>query len=377
MEQVSFVSLQQCHGYSSRRSCIIIHLFVYLCKFKTGDSFVLISAAIVGASGYSGVELIRILSAHPDVEIKIAMAGKSAGEMVESLYPDLAKRVHHVLEPVDPARFKGMDVAFLALPSGESMGLAPGIVQEAGCVIDLSGDFRLKNLDLYREFYGREQTAPDLLKEAVYGLPELNRELIASARFVSNPGCYPTGALLALLPALQHRVIDPGTIVINSLSGTSGAGRSSNVALSFTEVNENVRAYRVGTHQHIPEIESVLSAASGQDVRVTFTPHLIPISRGIFTTITAERAGTGSRNELLETYRAYYRDAPYVRVVEGIPEIKNVTQTNFCDVGLTVEERTGRVLLFSTLDNMVKGAAGQAVQNMNIMFGLPQECALR
>jgi N-acetyl-gamma-glutamyl-phosphate reductase len=320
MEQVSFVSLQQCHGYSSRRSCIIIHLFVYLCKFKTGDSFVLISAAIVGASGYSGVELIRILSAHPDVEIKIAMAGKSAGEMVESLYPDLAKRVHHVLEPVDPARFKGMDVAFLALPSGESMGLAPGIVQEAGCVIDLSGDFRLKNLDLYREFYGREQTAPDLLKEAVYGLPELNRELIASARFVSNPGCYPTGALLALL---------------------------------------------------------LLSAASGQDVRVTFTPHLIPISRGIFTTITAERAGTGSRNELLETYRAYYRDAPYVRVVEGIPEIKNVTQTNFCDVGLTVEERTGRVLLFSTLDNMVKGAAGQAVQNMNIMFGLPQEFALR
>ncbi|MGB5874511.1 MAG: N-acetyl-gamma-glutamyl-phosphate reductase, partial [Bacteroidota bacterium] len=231
----------------------------------------MISTAIVGASGYSGVELIRILSTHPDVEIRCAMAGKSAGETLESLYPDLAGRVHMVLEPVDPNRFKGLDVVFLALPSGESMALAPGILKNAARVIDLSGDFRLKSVDLYREFYGRQHTAPDLLKAAVYGLPELNKELIATARLVSNPGCYPTSALLALLPALHHRLVDPGTIVINSLSGVSGAGRSSSLALSFTEVNENARAYRVGTHQHIPEIESVLAAATGQDLRLTFT----------------------------------------------------------------------------------------------------------
>ncbi len=332
----------------------------------------MISTAIVGASGYSGVELIRILSAHPDVEIRLAMAGKSAGETLESLYPDLAGRIHMVLEPVDPDRFKGVDVAFLALPSGESMALAPRILKNAARVIDLSGDFRLKYVDLYREFYGREQTAPDLLKEAVYGLPELNRELITTARFVSNPGCYPTGALLALLPALHHRLVDPGSIVINSLSGVSGAGRSSSVALSFTEVNENARAYRVGTHQHIPEIESVLAGVAGHDLRLTFTPHLIPISRGIFTTITAQLEGSGSRADLYEIYGTYYRDAPFVRLVDGVPEIKNTTRTNFCDIGLTVEERTGRLLLFSALDNMVKGAAGQAVQNMNIMSGFPE-----
>lgn len=332
----------------------------------------MISTAIVGASGYSGVELIRILSTHPDVEIRCAMAGKSAGETLESLYPDLAGRVHMVLEPVDPNRFKGLDVVFLALPSGESMALAPGILKNAARVIDLSGDFRLKSVDLYREFYGRQHTAPDLLKEAVYGLPELNKELIATARLVSNPGCYPTSALLALLPALHHRLVDPGTIVINSLSGVSGAGRSSSLALSFTEVNENARAYRVGTHQHIPEIESVLAAATGQDLRLTFTPHLIPISRGIFTTITAQLEASGSRADLFEIYGTYYKGAPYVRLVDGVPEIKNVTQTNFCDIGLTVEERTGRLLLFSALDNMVKGAAGQAVQNMNIMFGFPE-----
>ena len=336
----------------------------------------MISAAIVGASGYSGIELIRILSTHPDVQIRNAVAGKSAGEPVESLYPDLAERVHLVLEPLDQERLKGVDVAFLALPSGESMTMAPDMLKTAGRVIDLSGDFRLKSADLYQEFYGRPHTAPDLLGEAVYGLPELNRELISSAGFVSNPGCYPTSALLALLPALSHRVVDPRTIVINSLSGTSGAGRSSSVALSFTEVNENARAYRVGTHQHTPEMESVVAAASGQEVRLTFTPHLIPISRGIFSTITAQLAETASREELLELYRTHYSREPYVRVVEGVPEIRNVRQTNFCDIGLTVEERTGRLLLFSTLDNMVKGAAGQAVQNMNIMFGFPEERSL-
>ena len=337
----------------------------------------MIAAAIVGASGYSGVELMRILARHPDVSITSAMAGKSAGERVEKLYPDLAGRVELELQPVQPERFQGADVAFLALPSGESMVVAPRIRGDVGRIIDLSGDFRLANEELYEQFYGQRHAAPELLQHAVYGLPELNKEAIASAGLLSNPGCYPTSAILALLPALQHDVIDPSTIVINSLSGVSGAGRSSKVEMSFTEVNENVRAYKIGVHQHIPEIQTVLESATGRDVSLTFVPHLIPISRGIYTTVTARMARSLSRGDLLALYQAHYQSAPFVRVKEGIPEITHVNHTNFCDIGLVVEERTQRLIILSVLDNMIKGAAGQAVQNMNIMLGFPEERALR
>jgi N-acetyl-gamma-glutamyl-phosphate reductase len=335
-----------------------------------------IAAAIVGASGYSGVELMRILSRHPDVSITTATAGKSAGERVEKLYPDLAGRVELELEPLLPERLQGADVAFLALPSGESMAVAPKIRGNVGCIIDLSGDFRLASAELYEQFYGQQHAAPDLLQLAVYGLPELNREAIASAGFLSNPGCYPTSAILALLPVLRHDMIDPSTIVINSLSGVSGAGRSSKVEMSFTEVNENVRAYKVGVHQHIPEIQTVLESATGRDVSLTFVPHLIPISRGIYTTVTARMSRSLSRGDLLALYQAHYHGEPFVRIKEGIPEITHVHHTNFCDIGLVVEERTQRIIILSVLDNMMKGAAGQAVQNMNIMLGFPEERSL-
>ena len=211
----------------------------------------------------------------------------------------------------------------------------------------------------------------------MYGLPEINRDLIAAAGFVANPGCYPTSAILALLPALKHGIINPSGIVINSLSGVSGAGRSASVDMSFAELNENVRAYKIGTHQHIPEIESVLSGASGTPVTASFVPHLIPVTRGIYTTAHANLAVTVSADELLTLYGEFYATHPFVRMTRQVPQILAVVKTNFCDVGLAIEPRTNQLIVMSVLDNLVKGAAGQAVQNMNLMFGVPETTGLK
>jgi len=336
----------------------------------------MISVAIVGASGYSGAELLRLLARREDVTIVSAMAGKHAGQRIDALYPDLTGVMDRTFDAVDGAGADGADIAFLALPSGESMNLVPGLQRKVGRIIDLSGDFRLNDPLLYRQFYGRDHAAADLLGSAVYGLPELNRDAIAAARLVANPGCYPTGALLGLLPALQGRAIDPRHIIVNALSGVSGAGRSAAIELSFTEVNENVRAYKVATHQHIPEIRSVLERATGTTVRLSFIPHLIPINRGIYTTISADLARSLSQQEALALYTEYYGASPFVRVRQGIPEIRGVVHTNYCDIGVVVEAQTNRLIIMTVLDNMVKGAAGQAVQNMNLMLGLPEACAL-
>jgi N-acetyl-gamma-glutamyl-phosphate reductase len=336
----------------------------------------MISVAVIGASGYSGAELLRLLARRDDVAIASAMAGKHAGQRIDALYPDLTGILDRTFDAVDEVGAAGADIAFLALPSGESMNLVPALRGRVGRIIDLSGDFRLTDPLLYRQFYGHDHAAANLLGSAVYGLPELNRDAIAAARLVANPGCYSTAALLGLLPALQGRLIDPRHIVVNALSGASGAGRSAAIELSFTEVNENVRAYKVATHQHIPEIQSVLERATGTTVRLSFIPHLVPISRGIYTTITADLDRSLSQQEALALYTEYYRASPFVRVRQGIPEIRSVVHTNYCDIGLVVETRTNRLIIMTVLDNMVKGAAGQAVQNMNLMVGLPEACAL-
>jgi N-acetyl-gamma-glutamyl-phosphate reductase len=332
--------------------------------------------AIIGGSGYSGAELMRLLAGRADLRITRVTANTSAGQRVDALYPDLAGRVDLVFEEFAPDRVPDVDVAFVALPSGQGMTVVPALRKHGVRVIDLGGDFRLKAVGEYEQYYRHTHTAPGLLDEAVYGLPELYREEIARASLVANPGCYPTSAILALLPALRHGLVEPREIVVNSVSGISGAGRASSVEMSFSELNENVRAYKIGVHQHTPEIESILRAATGGDVSVSFVPHLIPITRGIYTTIHAKLAKTVSDAEVTGLYESFYRGMPFVRVKREIPQILSVVRTNYCDIRVSVQARTGHLVVLSVIDNLVKGAAGQAIQNMNLMFGLPETAGL-
>ncbi len=336
-----------------------------------------IRAGIVGASGYSGMETARLLLRRPDVSIEAASASTSAGLRLDAIAPALAGRTGLVLEEYTPSRFAGLDVVFVALPSGEGMKVVPSLYEQGVRTIDLGGDFRLQSTDAYQEYYKQVHTAPSLLPFAVYGLPEIHRDAIATATLVSNPGCYATSAILALLPALADGMIQEQGIVITSASGTSGAGRKGSVDFSFTELNENMKAYKVGTHQHTPEIESVLTAATGKDVRVSFVPHLLPISRGIYTTIHATLRSPISQEAAVRCYESFFQDAPFVRIKNDAPQIAAVTRTNYCDIGVAVQKRTNQLIIMSVLDNLVKGAAGQAVQNMNIMFGLPEELGLQ
>jgi N-acetyl-gamma-glutamyl-phosphate reductase len=335
-----------------------------------------IHAGIVGASGYGGAETLRLLLRRRDVCVEVVTASTSAGQRVDALLPSLASRTELVFEAFDPERLSGLDVVFVSLPAGEGMKAVPLLHGRAGRVIDLGGDFRLQSVPLYERYYGRPHSAPALLAEAVYGLPELSGDRIGAARLVANPGCYPTGAILGLLPALASGLVEGEGVVISALSGTSGAGRSASVEMSFSEVNESVRAYKVGSHQHIPEIESVLGAAAGREVTVSFIPHLLPITRGIYTTIHARLARPLTAGEAEGVYREYYRKAPFVRITRAIPRIAAVTHTNYCDIGLSVDAHAGHLVVLSTIDNLLKGAAGQAVQNMNIMFGLPEGLGL-
>jgi N-acetyl-gamma-glutamyl-phosphate reductase len=322
----------------------------------------MIHAVIIGASGYSGAELVRILSRHPDVSVDKVTAATSAGQRVDALYPALAGLCDLSYDKLLPDDLEGMDIAFVALPSGEAMRVVPELRTRGLKVIDLGGDFRLASASLYEQYYKRPHIAPALLAEAVYGLPELYRDAIRGAHLVANPGCYPTSALLALLPVVRH--------------GVSGAGRSSSVEMSFAELNENVRAYKIGSHQHIPEIEGVLASAAGGTVSASFVPHLVPITRGIYTTVHASPAVRITEEELSALYEEYYAGHPFVRIKRGIPQIASVVRTNYCDIGLFPDERTKQIVVIATIDNLVKGAAGQATQNMNLMFGLPETAGL-
>jgi N-acetyl-gamma-glutamyl-phosphate reductase len=337
----------------------------------------MVRVGIVGASGYSGAELMRILSVRKDVALVAVTANTSAGQRVDALYPALAGSVDLEFRAYDPAAFPDVDVAFVALPSGQGMGVVPDLLERAGKVIDLGGDFRLKDPALYEQFYRHTHTAPSLLPRAVYGLPEMNGPALRTASLVANPGCYPTSAILGLLPALKAGIVKPEGIVVNSVSGISGAGRSASVEMSFSELNENVRAYKIGAHQHVPEIESALRDGAGTPVTVSFVPHLVPITRGIHTTISAAWTSPVTADELRELYASAYAGAPFVRVTGSYPQIQSVVRTNYCDVHPTVDRRAGRVVILSVIDNLVKGAAGQAVQNMNLMCGFPEETGLR
>lgn len=324
--------------------------------------------SIVGASGYSGTELLRILLGHPGVALDFLFAGSSAGLRADELYPDLRDRCDMVYREYDPAAAAHSSLVFVALPSGQAMSIVPDLIDRGARVIDLGGDFRLKDPASYARFYGSVHTSPDLLAEAVYGLPEWNCHRIREARLVANPGCYPTSAILPLAPLVKHGMINPERIAITSMSGVSGAGRTSKTDYSFTELFGNVRAYKIGRHQHIPEIRQTLEVIGGGRVSFSFIPHLIPIARGIYTSITAPLVAGIDEAELSSMYREAYGGAPFVRYgVPGLPELRGVVGSNFIDIGLHIDRESNSVTILSTIDNLVKGAAGQAVQNMNLM----------
>ncbi|HKL27612.1 MAG TPA: N-acetyl-gamma-glutamyl-phosphate reductase [Desulfuromonadales bacterium] len=334
--------------------------------------------SVVGASGYTGAELLRLLAGHDQVAIASVTSRQYAGQPVSAQFPSLRGCVEREFELFDPAAMaKNADVVFTAVPHQTAMEMVPALLDCGVRVIDLSADFRLSDADVYASWY-QQHTAPELLDEAVYGLPELFRGELSAARLVANPGCYPTGAALALAPLLEERLIQPASIVIDSKSGASGAGRGAKVPSLFCEVNEGFRAYGLPRHRHTPEIEQTLGRLAGSAVTISFTPHLVPANRGILTTCYAALDGRLDQTALLERFTEYYLEEPFVRVLPTgqLPNIAHVAGSNFCDIGLVTDPRTGRVVVISAIDNLVKGAAGQAVQNMNLLLELPETAGL-
>ena len=324
---------------------------------------------IIGGSGYSGKELIRILLDHPHVEIKFIFAKSSADKKLSDIYPIFKNRLDITIETFSENRLKNIDLVFSALPHGESMEILPEIVDSGKKVIDLGGDFRFKNTDVYEQWYGKKHIAQREAQSFVYGLAELNSEKIKNSNCIANAGCYPTSAILGLVPILQTDWIDTNNIVVNSMSGVSGAGRKASVELNYCEVNESVKAYRIGNHQHTPEITTVIEEYLGKKINIIFVPHLIPINRGIYTTIYLKPFEKIDSVKLRELYTEYYKDSLFVRISDEAPQIQNVVYTNFCDIYVTYSEKSGFIVINSVLDNLIKGAAGGAVQNMNLMYG--------
>ncbi len=328
--------------------------------------------AIIGGTGYGGMELIRLLDQHPLVSLEQIISTSEAGQPIGKVFPHLSSIVDCAYAKLDIASLaSSVDLVFLATPTGVSKDLAPQLLAAQVRCIDLSGDFRLQDPQSYQFWYKNSSADPLWLEKAVYGLSELYASEIANAQLVANPGCYPTASLLGLLPLIENNLIDLNSIIIDAKSGVSGAGRSASPAVHFCNVNDNIKAYKVGEHQHTPEIEQVLQRQSGKKIQVTFTTQLIPVTRGILTTIYANLGASVSASELVSLYQQYYDDHHFVRIREvgQYPNIKEVFGSNFCDIGLYVDQRTNRVTVVSVIDNLIKGASGQAVQNLNIIAG--------
>ncbi len=342
-----------------------------------------VKTAIVGASGYTGQELLRVLLLHPHVELVAVTSRQEAGKPLSAVFPrfrGLPGAELPFIEPdPDAIAATGARAAFLALPHGVAAEIASALLERGLKVMDLSADFRLRDAAVYGAFYGHAHPAPALLDEAVYGLPEIRPEAIRAARLVASPGCYPTSILLPLIPLLKDKLIDPATIVANSMSGVSGAGRKADIPLLFCECNESARAYGVPKHRHLSEVEQELSLAAGETVTITFIPHLIPVNSGIATTTTAKLRDGADPAAIGAALEKAYADTPFVRLLGkgGCPDTKHVTRTNFIDIGWTHDPRTGRAILMSAEDNLGKGAGGQAVQSFNLIFGLPESAGLQ
>jgi N-acetyl-gamma-glutamyl-phosphate reductase len=331
--------------------------------------------AIIGASGYGARELFRLLLDHPGARVVLATSRQEEGVSIGDMHPSLRGRVNLKCETFNAdAVASRAEVALLALPHAASLEATPDLRKRGVKVIDLSADYRLSDASVYEKWYQHKHTDPTGLAEAVYGLPELFRERIRKAELIANPGCYTSASILGLAPLLVHSKIDPKSIIIDAKSGVSGAGRGMKPQFHFPECNESLAPYGVGNHRHTPEIEQVLSDVSELRVEVLFTPHLVPMDRGICATIYADPNQTASEGDLYELYKEFYKSSPFVRVINSIPSTKDSSYTNFCDVSLRVVK--GRVLILSCLDNLVKGAAGVAVQNLNLILNLPETTAL-
>lgn len=338
----------------------------------------MIKAAVLGATGYAGIELVRLLTTHPEVQIQVLGSKSFAGQKISDVYQNL----RHILElectELDLDAVAKCDVAFTALPHGASKSVIPSLLDRGLKVIDLSGDYRYDDPAVYEAWYGEPHSSPELLAESVYGLCELHREQIKTARLIGNPGCYTTCSILGAAPLLAHKLADTKNIIVDAKSGVTGAGRGLGLAYHFCECTENTKAYKIATHRHTSEIEQELSHIAGEPLMLSFTPHLIPQKRGILATIYMNLTKPCTTEEVTALYKDYYKDEFFIRVKDAgeLPETKHVAGSNFVDIGVCVDRRLNRAVIVSAIDNIVKGAAGQAIQNMNLLFGLDEKTGL-
>ncbi len=340
----------------------------------------MLRVGIIGATGYTGSELLRFIFSHGDIELTYVTSHSFAGKSLPEIHPHYLSILEPVCRPFSlEETVEKTDLVFCALPHGDSMDTVPLLLAAGLKVVDLSADFRLTDAAAYWQWYKKEHNAPQLLGRAVYGLPEIYKEEIQNTSFVANPGCYPTSVILGLAPLAAQGVVDWETLVVDAKSGTSGAGRVPSPMLHFSECAENFRAYRVAGHQHTPEMEQELGKLAGQKITLTFVPHLLPMVRGILSTIYLRLTVKIEEAEIREIYREFYRKEKFVRVLPAsiMPETRNVYGSNYCDLACKWDQRTGRLIILSALDNLVKGAAGQAIQNMNLMLGLQEEQGLQ
>lgn len=338
------------------------------------------SSAVLGATGYTGQELVRLLAQHPDVQLKVATTQSYGGENITDVFPHLKGTLSMSCTENDIEAASACDVVFLALPHGVASQIVNADILSKTKVIDLGADFRFADAKTYEKWYQTSHANHGLQKEATYGLTEWNHDAISTSNLIANPGCYATAASLALLPLLSEGIIDPATIIIDAKSGVSGAGRAATQAVHFNECNESIKAYGLGTHRHTPEIEEQL-AQFAPGATITFTPHLVPMNRGILVTTYGKLNSSFDVSAVMDVYKKHYADKPFVRLYQpdsakAIPETRWVKGSNYCDIGFAVDERTNRLIVVAALDNLMKGAAGQAVQNMNVMFGLDQRRGL-
>ena len=339
----------------------------------------MIKVAVLGATGYAGIELVRILSNHPEVSIEFLGSHSFDGQKISEVYQNFAHILDKECKELDLDEVAKCDVAFTALPHGASKTVIPALVEKGIKVIDLSGDFRYDDVKVYEKWYGEEHSSPELLKESVYGLCELHRDKIKGARLIGNPGCYTTCSILGAAPLLAKGLAEAKNIIVDAKSGVTGAGRTTQLPYAFCECTENTKAYKIATHRHTSEIEQELSKLAGEEIIISFTPHLIPQKRGIFSTIYINLKEKHTTEEIVNLYKEYYKDEFFVRVKNAgeLPETKHVAGSNFVDIGVVVDQRLNRAVVTSTIDNLFKGAAGQAVQNMNILFGLDETTGLK
>ncbi|HOM42050.1 MAG TPA: N-acetyl-gamma-glutamyl-phosphate reductase [Bacillota bacterium] len=338
----------------------------------------MVKVGIVGSTGYAGYQLSMILSQHKNVSIVFLSSHNYSNMRFSDVYGNLKGLLDNIcidMQDIE-SKLSKIDVLFLALPHGQSFDLVEKALSLGVKVIDIGADYRLRDQNIYEKWYGVTHKLPGLLKDAAYGLPELYRDKISNSSLVANPGCYPTASILALAPLVHTGVIDNTSIIIDAKSGVSGAGRSANMSSLFCECGESVKAYNIATHRHTPEIEQQLSDAAGEKITLSFTPHLVPMSRGILATCYGSLKKDISQNELYDLYRSYYKNENFIRITDSLPETRYVRGSNICDIAVRVDERTNRVIAVSAIDNLIKGAAGQAVQNMNILFGLYEHMGL-